>query len=62
MIKAYEMLGIAMVDHIIIGEGKQFYSMLANDVFDFPSTEYCRRVEDLDFPLRRPKNRGGDAR
>ena len=62
MIKAYEMLGIAMVDHIIIGEGKQFYSMLANDVFDIPSTEYCQRVEDLDFPLRRPKNRGGDAR
>ena len=52
MIRSYEMLGICLVDHIIVGEGGKFYSMLADGIFRVPSTEYCRAVGDLGFPMR----------
>ena len=57
MIRAYDMLGISLLDHIIIGGRGSYYSMLANRVFDGPGREYCRTVEDLDFPLRRRPDR-----
>lgn len=63
MIRAYEMLGVRLVDHIIVGAGKSFYSMLADRVFEVPSIEYCRTVRELEFPLRRPGDRErGDGR
>ena len=61
MIRAYETMGICLLDHIIVGEGKSFYSMLADRVFEVPGIEYCRTVGELDFPLRRPGSRDRGA-
>ena len=60
MIKAYEMLGMSVLDHIILGPDRQFYSMREHDVFDLPCTEYCAVLEDLDFKPLKPQNRSRD--
>ena len=46
MIKAYDMLGMSVLDHIILGPDSRFYSMKEHDVFSLPCTEYCTVLED----------------
>ena len=53
MIRAYELMGIAVLDHIIIGQDGRFYSMLAHGVFPSPKGEYEKVLEDLEFPVRK---------
>ncbi|MBR0392876.1 MAG: JAB domain-containing protein [Oscillospiraceae bacterium] len=60
MIKAYQMLDIPVLDHIIIGPQNRFYSMREHDVFDIPCTDYSLNVEDLAFPSLRPQRRSRD--
>ena len=63
MIKAYEMLGMSVLDHIILGPDSRFYSMREHDIFDLPCTEYCAVLEDLDFKPLKPQVRNReDAR
>ena len=57
MIKAYELLGMSVLDHIILGPDGQFYSLREHDVFDLPCTDYCAVVEDLDFRPLKPQSR-----
>ena len=57
MIKAYELLGMSVLDHIILGPDRQFYSLREHDLFDFPCTDYCSVVEDLDFRPLKPQSR-----
>ena len=60
MIKAYEMLGMSVLDHIILGPDSRFYSMREHDVFSLPCTEYCTVLEDLCFKPLKPQNRNRD--
>lgn len=60
MIKAYEMLGMSVLDHIILGPDDRFYSMREHDVFDLPCTEYSTVLEDLEFGPLKPQNRNRD--
>ena len=63
MIKAYDMLGMSVLDHIILGPDSRFYSMKEHDVFGLPCTEYCAVLEDLEFsPLKQPSRNRDDAR
>ena len=56
MIKAYRLMDIQVLDHIIIGPDRQFYSMRAHDVFDLPCSEYCNVLDDLQFDDLKPKH------
>lgn len=63
MIKAYRLMDIQVLDHIIIGPDRQFYSMRAHDVFDLPCSEYCTVLDDLQFDDLKPKHPDrGEAR
>ena len=57
MIKAFSLLDISVLDHIIIGPDDRFYSLREHNEFDVPDMEYCARVEDLPFRQDRQKNR-----
>ncbi len=57
MIKAYDMLGISVLDHIILGPDSRFYSLREHRSFDLPCTDYCAVVENLDFRPLKPQNR-----
>ncbi len=53
MIKAYDLLGITFLDHIILGPDNRFYSLREHRSFDLPCTDYCSALENLDFkPLK----------
>ena len=63
MIKAYRLMDIQVLDHIIIGPDRQFYSMRAHDVFDLPSTDYCTVLNDIRFDDLKPRQPDrGEAR
>ena len=49
MIRAYQLLDISVLDHIIIGPDRRFYSMKAHDTFDLPCTDYAEALNDLKF-------------
>ena len=56
VIKAFMMLDIPVMDHIILGPGRQYYSMRENQTFPIPTPEEGVRVEDLNFSMRaKPK-------
>ena len=56
MIKAYRLLDIQVLEHIIIGPDRQFYSMRARDTFDLPSSDYCAVLNDLRFDDLKPRH------
>lgn len=58
MIKAYRLLDIKVLDHIIVGPGRMFYSMYADGTFERPCDEYCEILKDLSFDDFRPKKQG----
>ena len=63
MIKAYDLLGMSVLDHIILGPDNRFYSMKEQGVFDLPCTEYCTVLEDLEFrPFKLQDRKRDDAR
>ena len=63
MIKAYDLLGMSVLDHIILGPDNRFYSMKEQGVFDLPCTEYCAVLEDLEFrPFKLQDRNRDDAR
>ncbi len=49
MIKAYDMLGITVLDHIIVGTNKDFFSLRERRVFGLPCRDYCAKLEELSF-------------
>ncbi len=49
MMKAYKLLDIQVLDHIILGPDRQFYSMREHDTFDLPCSDYCDVLENLEF-------------
>ena len=48
MIKAYDLLGMSVLDHIIVGPDKEFFSMRGEAIFQTP-TEYADRLEKISF-------------
>lgn len=63
MIKAYRLLDIQVLDHIIIGPDRQFYSMRARDTFDLPGSDYCAVLNELRFDDLKPRHPDrGEAR
>ncbi len=56
MIKSFAMMDIPIMDHIILGPKRQYYSMRENGTFRIPAPEEPVRVEDLNFNLKaKPK-------
>ena len=63
MIKAYNLMEINVLDHIILGPGDWFYSMREHGQFEISAQEYSLAIEDLDFRASKPrKQRCDDAR
>ena len=58
LIKAFYMMDIPVMDHIILGPNRQYYSMRENKVFRIPEPSEPVKVEDLNFNMKvRPKNK-----
>ncbi|WP_454962410.1 JAB domain-containing protein [Eggerthia catenaformis] len=49
MLKAGEILGIPVIDHIIIGNNDQYYSFNEKSVMKVPRISYTMNVDDLQF-------------
>ena len=52
VIKAFSLLDIPIMDHIILGPERQYYSMRENGTFRIPEPTEDVRVEDLNFNMR----------
>ena len=52
VIKAFGLLDIPVMDHIILGPERQYYSMRENGKFRIPEPEEGIKVEDLNFSLK----------
>ena len=52
MIKAFSMMDIPIMDHIILGPQRQYYSMRENNSFRIPEKGEAVRVEDLNFNMK----------
>ena len=56
VIKAFALLDIPVMDHIILGPERQFYSVRENGKFRIPTPEEGIGVEDLNFSMKaKPK-------
>ena len=56
VIKAFAMLDIPVMDHIILGPNRQYYSMKENRTFPIPAPDSEVSVEDLNFNMKaKPK-------
>ena len=60
MIKAYDLMDINVLDHIILGPGDWFYSMREHGQFEISSQEYSLAIEDLDFRSSHPREQSRD--
>ena len=60
MIKAYDLMDINVLDHIILGPGDWFYSMREHGQFNVCSQDYALAIEDLQFSQPAAKQRSRD--
>ena len=49
LIQAYDLMGIAVLDHIILGPQEQYYSFHDNDILPLPDNRYTTNLEDIVF-------------
>lgn len=49
LIQAYDLMGIAVLDHIILGPQEQYYSFHDNDILPLPDNRYTSNLEDIVF-------------
>ncbi len=49
LIRAYDLLGMSVLDHIIVGPDHRFFSMREEKAFSIPSDEYASALEKLKF-------------
>lgn len=49
LIQAYDLMGIAVLDHIILGPQEQYYSFHDNDILPLPDNRYTTNLEDIAF-------------
>lgn len=55
MIRAYDLLGMSVLDHIIVGPDRQFFSMREREKFGPETIEYASALEKLEF--KKPKTK-----
>ncbi|MBO4888579.1 MAG: JAB domain-containing protein [Firmicutes bacterium] len=55
MIRAYDLLGMSVLDHIIVGPDKQFFSMREREKFGPGTIQYASVLEKLEF--KKPKTK-----
>lgn len=55
MIRAYDLLGMSVLDHIIVGPDKQFFSMREREKFGPGTIQYASVMEKLEF--KKPKTK-----
>lgn len=53
LIQAYDLMGITVLDHIILGPQEQYYSFHENDILPLPENRYTRNLEDIRFTGQR---------
>ena len=53
LIKAYDLMGIAVLDHIILGPQEQYYSFHENNILPLPDNRYTTNLEDIKFTGQR---------
>lgn len=53
LIKAYDLMGIKVLDHIILGPQEQYYSFHENDILPLPNNRYATCLEDITFPAQK---------
>lgn len=58
LIKAYDLMNIPVLDHIIVGPNMRFYSMREHNIFDIPCNEYSDVLKDLKFESTPLKDKG----
>ena len=58
LIKAYDLMNIPVLDHIIVGPNMQYYSMREHNIFDIPCNLYSDVLEDLKFESIPLKDKG----
>ena len=58
LIKAYDLMNIPVLDHIIVGPNMRFYSMREHNIFNIPCNEYSDVLEDLKFESIPLKDKG----
>lgn len=52
LIQAYDLMGIAVLDHIILGPQEQYYSFHEKGIFPLADNRYTTRLEELSFTGR----------
>ena len=52
LIRAFSMMDIQIMDHVILGPERQYYSMRERGTFPIPEPEASVSVEDLNFHMR----------
>ena len=52
VIRAFGIMDISVMEHIILGPERKYYSMRENGVFKIPAPEEKVRVEDLNFNMK----------
>ncbi len=55
MIRAYDLLGMSVLDHIIVGPDRKFFSMREQEKFGPGTIEYASALEKLEF--KKPKTK-----
>ena len=55
MIRAYDLLGMSVLDHIIVGPDKKFFSMREREKFGPGTIQYASVLEKLEF--KKPKTK-----
>lgn len=53
LIQAYDLMGISVVDHVILGPQEQYYSFHENDILPLPENRYTTMLDDIKFPDQR---------
>lgn len=49
LIQVYDLMGISVLDHIILGPQEQYYSFHENDILPLPNNRYTTNLEDIHF-------------
>ena len=62
LIQAYDMMGIAVLDHLILGPQEQYYSFHENDILPMPKNRYATELEDISFTDQRVAERNASIR
>ena len=60
LIKAFRLMDISVLDHIILGPDNRFYSLKEHNEFPVAHMEYSINMEDLSFAGRQNKARSHD--